>query len=645
MCEEPLQAGNGPCDVCGLWHPEGIVVPQDVVSGRSSPAAADAEVPGFNLEVATSVEVRHLNSEVATSVEVQASESSIGGATPSSEGNVASAPAVFSLSRSPSCESVPLQGDALDSRYDSNPEWENCRYLVPEMLSALQQIPNEPEVTQFVLESCFFPMHCDLHAASLSISRQRLALLEPCSALIEEWQQQVEDLEAQASVLLRYEQKHRVCRVTSKDKLLDLDERVCALAPGDLGENEETPLQTKTIPAEIVRQSLAKWTPSMHEEYDSLVVSTQAVSPLSDLEVTRLVSAQGGNVELIPGKAAFTKKAFSGRFKTRVVGCGNFQTSTTREKTDVYASGAPCESIRLLVRRAALDSEWILGSVDVKTAFLNVPVVTSKDTTIIVRVPAILRAAGVCQEKYWRVNKALYGPDVAPPPQRYPYRQGPHVPWPVHRRHPHSRSSRLAKWEAVERERRVPIPKEFSVPETPVEEREALTKQAQTMCGQLLWLSGRTRPDLAFAVTKACQVVASNPAEAVARCNCIVKYLRYAPSVGLHYGPAPDDFGQWAQLKYRRDASSIEVYSDASYGADFAEGCKGMSAHVYWGGALVMWGQCRQPLVPTSTAEAELIALAEAHLMDKAMSPATEALLEGITSPHTLSSVDLYSLL
>ena len=221
MCEEPLQAGNGPCDVCGLWHLEGIVAPQDVVLGRSSPAAADAEVPGFNLEVATSVEVRHLNSEVATSVEVQASEPSIGGAMPSPQPNAVSGPAVFPLSRSPSGESLPPQGDALDSWYDSNSEWENCRYLVPEMLSALQPTSNEPEITQFVLESCSFPMHCDLRAASLSISRQRLALLsllavepgsegEPCAALIEECQQQVEDLEAQASVLLRFEQKHRV---------------------------------------------------------------------------------------------------------------------------------------------------------------------------------------------------------------------------------------------------------------------------------------------------------------------------------------------------------------------------------------------------------------------------------------------------
>ena len=127
------------CVDCGR-HPEGIVVPQDVVSGRSSPAAADAEVPGFNLEVATSVKVRHLNSEVATSVDVQASESSIGGAVPSPQDNAASGPAVFPLSRSPSCESLPPQGDAL------NPEWESCRYLVPEMLSALQPTSTEPEV-------------------------------------------------------------------------------------------------------------------------------------------------------------------------------------------------------------------------------------------------------------------------------------------------------------------------------------------------------------------------------------------------------------------------------------------------------------------------------------------------------------------
>ena len=55
-------------------------------------------------------------------------------------------------------------------------------------------------------------------------------------------------------MLLRHE-KHQVCRAASKDKLLKLDERVCALSPGDLGENDEAPLQTKTIPAEIVRKA------------------------------------------------------------------------------------------------------------------------------------------------------------------------------------------------------------------------------------------------------------------------------------------------------------------------------------------------------------------------------------------------------
>ena len=45
----------------------------------------------------------------------------------------------------------------------------------------------------------------------------------------------------------------------------------------------------------------------------------------------------------------------------------------------------------------------VLGSADVQAAFLNAPVATPTNTTILVRVPAILRAAGVCQEKYWRV--------------------------------------------------------------------------------------------------------------------------------------------------------------------------------------------------------------------------------------------------
>ena len=72
---------------------------------------------------------------------------------------------------------------------------------------------------------------------------------------------------------------------------------------------------------------------------------------------------------------------------------------------------------------------------------------------------------------------------------------------------------------------------------------------------------------------------------------------------------------QHGQLKWRREAATIELCTDASYGADVEEDCKGMqAAHLFWGGALVMWRQSRQSLIATSTAEAELTWLAEGHL-------------------------------
>ena len=117
--------------------------------------------------------------------------------------------------------------------------------------------------------------------------------------------------------------------------------------------------------------------------------------------------------ELVPGRAIFTIKAHTGRLKTRVVACGNYQTSAARTREDKFASGVSAEATRMLVRFAGLHGLRI-GVLDIKTAFLHAPVLTPNQETVTVRVPSILRASGVCDEKYWIVDKALYGLDVAP---------------------------------------------------------------------------------------------------------------------------------------------------------------------------------------------------------------------------------------
>ncbi|CAE7489266.1 unnamed protein product, partial [Symbiodinium sp. CCMP2456] len=203
---------------------------------------------------------------------------------------------------------------------------------------------------------------------------------------------------------------HRVCALRS---LESGGEHNGAHGNGEPVAIEEEYLQTRLISAEEVRKDLCAWKPSMVEEYTSLVHTTGTCSPLSHEDFAAITGDSSKKVEVLPGKVIFSVKARSGRKKTRIVGCGNFQQGCPRTKLDTHASGISAESIRLLVRFAG-HSQWTISTTDIKTAFLNAPIVTPNEETIIVRVPSILRAAGVCQEAYWQIKRALYGLDVAP---------------------------------------------------------------------------------------------------------------------------------------------------------------------------------------------------------------------------------------
>ena len=106
----------------------------------------------------------------------------------------------------------------------------------------------------------------------------------------------------------------------------------------------------------------------------------------------------------------------------------------------------------------------------------------------------------------------------------------------------------------------------------------------------------------------------------------MIKYLRNTADLCLEYGKAPDDFGEWDQLKFRRHKGLVEAYADASLAADSKSRSYG-AAQLYWVGGLVCWLCQRQPLIAASTAEAELVALTEAHALCRSMQPTVQALL------------------
>ena len=143
------------------------------------------------------------------------------------------------------------------------------------------------------------------------------------------------------------------------------------------------------------------------------MTKTDTVKLLSEAEFRSMATDASQHLELIPGRALFSVKALQGRLKARVVARGNFQSSAARGREDTFASGVSAEGVRLLLRLAALE-QFDIGSIDVKMAFLNAPLVTPNQEKVTVRVPGILRTAGICTEKYWLVQKAMYGLDVAP---------------------------------------------------------------------------------------------------------------------------------------------------------------------------------------------------------------------------------------
>ena len=130
------------------------------------------------------------------------------------------------------------------------------------------------------------------------------------------------------------------------------------------------------------------------------------------------------------------------------------------------------------------------------------------------------------------------------------------------------------------------------------EEEEEFDKvRYQSAVGSLLYLSTRSRPDIAFAVGNAARYC-SQPSQlhwsAVKR---IFRYLKGTSNLGLCYQPSKTD---------------LVGYSDADWAGDVNDR-KSTSGYVFMmSGSPISWRSKKQSSVALSTAEAEYIALSSA---------------------------------
>ena len=163
--------------------------------------------------------------------------------------------------------------------------------------------------------------------------------------------------------------------------------------------------------------------------------------------------------------------------------------------------------------------------------------------------------------------------------------------------------------------------------------------QAQTMCGELVWISSRSRPDIAHAVAVASSQITTAPRASAKRCQHVLRYLRDTPTLGLVARPFQEcDFDEpendrCIQEALQDDDEYMRTREEAGKATDeqrwtrmkmmawgdssFAP--KGERSHggsiITLGSSPLMWRSHKQNVASESTCESELLQQTETAQM------------------------------
>ena len=166
----------------------------------------------------------------------------------------------------------------------------------------------------------------------------------------------------------------------------------------------------------------------------------------------------------------------------------------------------------------------------------------------------------------------------------------------------------LLRRRGITTKRSTPLPKEhLAALEVEEEIKIEDVRQAQAIAGEILWMSVRSRPDLAYAIGALGREVTKHPRWAVQTGHYILEYLNATAECFLSYGRCRDkDRGPDDALARERSMDLVEIYCDVSYAPQGEKSVQGIVAMI--GGGVVQWESSRQSCMALSTAEAELLA-------------------------------------
>ena len=152
-------------------------------------------------------------------------------------------------------------------------------------------------------------------------------------------------------------------------------------------------------------------------------------------------------------------------------------------------------------------------------------------------------------------------------------------------------------------------------------------REAQGLTGALLWVSTRTRPDLAYAVSRCGQQATKAPQWSISCGRQALGYLQSTLDFGIDVpfvvgGP----FSEHGLLSLPRSEKVLELYCDASHAPG---GDRSMQAvFIVWEGVPLTWEASRQPFTTLSSAESELVAMMHGVQLAESVQPLIDEVIQ-----------------
>ena len=129
-------------------------------------------------------------------------------------------------------------------------------------------------------------------------------------------------------------------------------------------------------------------------------------------------------------------------------------------------------------------------------------------------------------------------------------------------------------------------------------------RAAQAVTGELLWLSVRRRPDIAYAVSVMGRNVTKRPKWVQQIGKHVLGFLCNTPETCLLYRPCSKDHGAHGTLQVPRHDMLIEAFADISFAPQCDRSHQGIVLCA--AGSPIQWEASRQAFHTMSAAEAEL---------------------------------------